>query len=77
MATSSKRSVFSCFIIINIFFSVLISIRYFSFLPEFPTDVLGASFIFTSLIGQMALLGGILGFFLSSSFFYLERFFIL
>ena len=67
MATSSKRSVFSCFIIINIFFSVLISIRYFSFLPEFPTDVLGASFIFTSLIGQMALLGGILGFF---SFFF-------
>lgn len=63
MATSSKRSVFSYFIIINIFFSALISIRYFSFLPEFPTDILGASFIITSLIGQMALLGGIVSFF--------------
>lgn len=63
MATSSKRSVFSYFIIINIFFSALISIRYFLFLPEFPTDILGASFIITSLIGQMALLGGIVSFF--------------
>jgi uncharacterized protein len=63
MALGNKRSVFGCFLIINIFFSILLAIRYFSFLPEFPTDILGSSFIVTSLIGQMALLGGILGFF--------------
>jgi hypothetical protein len=63
MTFGNRRSVFSCFLIINIGFSALLAIRYFSFLPEFPTDILGASFIVTSLIGQMALLGGILGLF--------------
>ena len=61
MTLVSKRSVFGYFLIINIFLSILLAIRYFSFLPEFPTDILGSSFIVTSLIGQMALLGGILG----------------
>jgi hypothetical protein len=61
MAVSSKRSVFGYFLIINIFISIFLSLRYFSFLPEFPTDILGVSFIVTSLIGQMALLGGVLG----------------
>ncbi|NLQ16498.1 DUF3413 domain-containing protein [Marinomonas sp. M1K-6] len=63
MVLGNKRSVFGLFLIINIFFSIILAIRYFSFLPEFPTDALGISFIVTSLIGQMALLGGILGFF--------------
>ncbi|QUX92849.1 choline-sulfatase [Marinomonas sp. A3A] len=63
MALGNKRSVFGYFLIINILFSILLAIRYFLFLPEFPADVLGASFIVTSLIGQMALLGGILGLF--------------
>jgi membrane-anchored protein YejM (alkaline phosphatase superfamily) len=63
MTFGSKCSVFGYFLIINIFFSILLAIRYFSFLPELPSDIFGVSFILTSLIGQMALLGGILGFF--------------
>tara|TARA_R110000764_G_scaffold213462_1_gene299836 strand:- start:2411 stop:4240 length:1830 start_codon:yes stop_codon:yes gene_type:complete len=63
MTFGSKCSVFGYFLIINIFLSIFLAIRYFSFLPELPSDVFGVSFILTSLIGQMALLGGILGFF--------------
>lgn len=63
MVLENKRSVFGCFLIINIFISIFLAIRYFLFLPEFPVDILGASFIVTSLLGQMALLGGVIGFF--------------
>lgn len=49
-------------ILINAILAMLISTRYFQFLPEFPSDSLGGIFIFVSIWGQMALLSALIGF---------------
>jgi len=49
------------FILINALVAVAIACRYFAFLPEFPSDALGITFIFAGTLGQMTLLAGIIG----------------
>ncbi|WP_394145867.1 DUF3413 domain-containing protein [Vibrio atypicus] len=49
------------FILINALVAVVIACRYFAFLPEFPSDALGITFIFAGTLGQMTLLAGIIG----------------
>lgn len=61
MEYKNKLSIYFTFLKINIVFAILIAIRYFFFLPELPTDVIGVSFIVFSLVGQMSLLGTIVG----------------
>lgn len=61
MKYKNKLSIYADFLVINILFSIVISIRYFFFMPELPSGVLGPAFIVSSLIGQMSLLGGLIG----------------
>lgn len=48
-------------IICNAFFAMLIACRYYAFLPEFPTDILGLSFILCGTFSHMATLSLLLG----------------
>lgn len=48
-------------IMVNAIIAMLISCRYFVFLPEFPTDILGFSFLVSSLFSHMVLLSAVLG----------------
>ncbi|HIP76814.1 MAG TPA: DUF3413 domain-containing protein, partial [Psychromonas hadalis] len=52
-------SKYSWFILFNSFIGILISIRYFLYLPEWPSNIFAALFIITSIISQLALLSGI------------------
>ena len=61
MNYKNKLSVYSDFLIVNIFLSIGISTRYFYFMPEFPSGILGPVFIVSSLISHLALLGGLIG----------------
>ncbi|WP_417537147.1 DUF3413 domain-containing protein [Marinomonas sp.] len=61
MNYKNKLSVYSDFLIVNIFLSIAISTRYFYFMPEFPSGILGPVFIVSSLISHLALLGGLIG----------------
>lgn len=54
-------SIYADFLVINILLSIVVAIRYFFFMPELPSGVLGPIFIASSLIGQMALLGCLIG----------------
>lgn len=59
--TKSKTAILGWFIIFNTCIATLISTRYFAFLPEYPSDILGISFILTGTLSQMLLLAGIIG----------------
>ncbi|BFM49356.1 DUF3413 domain-containing protein [Marinomonas sp. THO17] len=61
MGFNKKLSLYGLFLIINIVFSILIACRYFVYLPNFPQGILAPLFLVSSLIGQMALLGGVVG----------------
>ena len=61
MLFKSKLRIHLYFLIINAFIAMLIVCRYFVYLPEFPTDILGFSFLVTSVISHMTLLIVILG----------------
>lgn len=49
------------FIAINSLFAMLISTRYFSYMPELPSGFVGLSFVVTSIFSQMFLLSLIIG----------------
>lgn len=61
MRFTSKLRTHTYFIIINAFIAMLIACRYFFYLPEVPTDLLGFSFLVSSVISHMALLTLLLG----------------
>lgn len=48
-------------ILINSLIAMGIATRYFAFLPEIPTDVLGLSFLISGTFSQMVLLAGLIG----------------
>ncbi|TEW56621.1 DUF3413 domain-containing protein [Psychromonas sp. RZ22] len=52
---------FICFVMINSLFAIVISGRFFSYMPALPTDFLGMAFIVFSVISQMALLSLLIG----------------
>ncbi|WP_198552875.1 DUF3413 domain-containing protein [Psychromonas sp. Urea-02u-13] len=49
------------FILINSIIAMAIATRYFTFLPEIPTDILGLSFLLSGTFSQMVLLASIVG----------------
>ncbi|MGF1903808.1 DUF3413 domain-containing protein [Aliivibrio salmonicida] len=49
------------FILINSFIAMAIASRYFAFLPEIPTDLLGLSFLLSGTFSQMVLLASVIG----------------
>ncbi|EMN7335726.1 DUF3413 domain-containing protein [Vibrio vulnificus] len=61
MSFKQKLHAHGWFILINALVLMLIASRYFSFLPEFPTDPLGITFILAGTWGQMTLLAAIIG----------------
>jgi uncharacterized protein len=61
MLFKTKLRIHLYFLIINAFIAMLIACRYFVYLPEFPTDILGFSFLVTSVISHMTLLIVIFG----------------
>lgn len=61
MSFKQKLHAHGWFILINALVLMLIASRYFAFLPEFPTDLLGLIFIFSGTWGQMTLLTIIVG----------------
>jgi hypothetical protein len=56
-----KLHSYGWFILINSLVAMAIAARYFAFLPEIPTDVLGLSFLVSSTFSQMVLLAGLIG----------------
>lgn len=61
MRFKEKLHAHAWFILINALLLVLISCRYFTFLPEFPTDVLTLTFLLVSALSQMTLLAAVVG----------------
>jgi len=61
MEYKNKFTVYKKILLANVLLSILLSIRYFLFLPEFPDGFIEIIFLVSSLIGQMALLGGVVG----------------
>ncbi|HAV6897422.1 TPA: DUF3413 domain-containing protein [Vibrio vulnificus] len=61
MSFKPKLHAHGWFILINALVLMLIASRYFAFLPEFPTDPLGITFILAGTWGQMTLLAAIIG----------------
>ena len=61
MLFKSKLRVHLYFIIVNAFIAMLIACRYFVYLSEFPTDILGFSFLISSVISHMTLLMLVVG----------------
>lgn len=61
MILKQKIRAHGWFILINSLVLILIASRYFSFLPEFPTDPLGLTFIAVGTFSQMVLLAAIIG----------------
>lgn len=61
MGYKNKLSLYGLFLLVNIIISIVIASRYFLYLPSFPQGVLAPVFLFSSTIGQMALLGGVVG----------------
>ncbi|ENM6635125.1 DUF3413 domain-containing protein [Vibrio vulnificus] len=61
MSFKQKLHTHGWFILINALVLMLIASRYFAFLPEFPTDPLGITFILAGTWGQMTLLAAIIG----------------
>ncbi|HDY7995319.1 TPA: DUF3413 domain-containing protein [Vibrio vulnificus] len=61
MSFKQKLHAHGWFILINALVLMLIASRYFVFLPEFPTDPLGITFILAGTWGQMTLLAALIG----------------
>ncbi|EHH3080439.1 DUF3413 domain-containing protein [Vibrio vulnificus] len=61
MSFKQKLHAHGWFILINALVLMLIASRYFAFLPEFPTDPLGITFILAGTWGQMTVLAAIIG----------------
>ncbi|HFQ5158141.1 TPA: DUF3413 domain-containing protein [Vibrio vulnificus] len=61
MSFKQKLHAHGWFILINALVLMLIASRYFAFLPEFPTDPLGITFILAGTWGQMTLLAVLIG----------------
>lgn len=61
MSFKSKLHSYAYFIMANAVMAMLIACRYFAFLPEFPSDLLGFGFLVSSLFSHMTLLTVILG----------------
>lgn len=61
MLLKSKLRAHGWLIVVNALIAMAISSRYFAFLPEFPTDALGLSFIITGTFSHMAMLAGLFG----------------
>ncbi|HAS8515276.1 TPA: DUF3413 domain-containing protein [Vibrio vulnificus] len=61
MSFKQKLHAHGWFILVNALVLMLIASRYFAFLPEFPTDPLGITFILAGTWGQMTLLAAIIG----------------
>ena len=61
MNFKSKLHAHSYLILVNAIIAMLIACRYFAFLPEFPTDFLGFTFLVTSTISHMTLLISLVG----------------
>lgn len=61
MTLKQKLHTHGWFILINALIAMIIALRYFSFLPELPTDSLSWSFLITSTITQLSLLTFIIG----------------
>ena len=61
MLFKQKMTVHGYFIIANALIFMLISCRYFFYLPEFPSDLLGFSFLVSSIFSHMTLLSLIMG----------------
>lgn len=61
MTFLSKLRAYAWFMLINAFVCVLISTRYFAFLPEFPSESLAQVFLMSGALSQMALLTFLLG----------------
>lgn len=59
MSVKERFNVYGYFIIINSLISILISCRYFSYMPEFPKDTTGILFIILSAFSHMVLLTAI------------------
>ena len=49
------------FVVINSLLAMVISTRYFNYIPELPTDIIGLSFVIISVISQMFLLTALVG----------------
>jgi len=61
MTFKQKLHIHGWYILINALVLMLISTRYFAFLPEFPSEPLGAIFIVVGTFGQMTLLALVVG----------------
>ena len=61
MSFKQKLHAHGWFILVNALAAIAIASRYFAFLPEFPSDALGISFIFAGTWGQMTLLAAVIG----------------
>ena len=61
----NELSQYTWFIFVNLFIASLISIRYFIFLPEWPSGIVAPLFIISATISQMATLALIIGIILS------------
>lgn len=61
MIFKSKLRAYAWFMLINAFLCVLVSTRYFAFLPEFPSEMLAQIFLMSGTLSQMALLTFLLG----------------
>ncbi|MGP8307262.1 DUF3413 domain-containing protein [Vibrio sp. YIC-376] len=61
MPFKQKLHAHGWFILVNAILAIAIASRYFAFLPEFPSDVLGVTFILAGTLGQMTLLALVIG----------------
>lgn len=61
MAFKSKLRVYAWFMLINAFLCLLISTRYFIFLPEFPSELIAQVFLMSGTVSQMAVLSFLVG----------------
>ncbi len=61
MTFKQKLHAHGWYILINALVLMAIASRYFAFLPEFPSDALGMTFILVGTFGQMTLLAALIG----------------
>lgn len=61
MSLKQRLHAHGWFILINALVAMLVACRYFSFLPEFPSEPLAIIFIVVSVFGQMTLIAALVG----------------
>ena len=61
MSLKQRLHAHGWFILVNALVAMLIACRYFSFLPEFPSEPLAVVFIIVSVFGQMTLIAALIG----------------